>query len=96
MKNINNRKKLIAYLFAYSLLVASIFPLNADLFANNPNFSVKEDSTKVESAAKLEKSNSKKGKVISVESKSTSELSYNFVYFLISKIVQAITITRPR
>jgi hypothetical protein len=96
MKFTKSRRIIFAYAFAGVVLFANILPLYGNNLTNKHEFSVeKSDSSKVntqESAHEL--NNTKKEKIEST--KSTTELNYNIVYYLISKIIQIITISRQQ
>ncbi len=96
MKYTKSRKIIIAYAFAGSVLFANILPLYANNLTNKHEFSIeKSDSIKVNTKERVhELNNSKKDKIEST--KSATELSYNIVYYLISKIIQITTISRQQ
>ena len=96
MKYTKSRKIIISYAFAGSVLFANILPLYANNMTNKHEFSIeKSHSINVNTKERVhEINNSKKGKIEST--KSTTELSYSIVYYLISKIIQIITISRQQ
>lgn len=92
----NTKKKTISFLFAGSILIASVLPLAVnETYANNILRIEKTDSTKVISsnkkAAEINKADEKVQKA-----KSSSNLSYNIIYYLISKFLKANPLSKPR
>ena len=97
MKYSYNRKKVIAYIFACSIIISSALTFTNGILQNEHNLSLdKKDPTQVELASNKKELNSNKERNKRTESKSAAELSYNFVYFLISKAVEITTISRPK
>ena len=96
MKFTKSRRIIFTYAFASIVLFANILPLYANNLTNKHEFSIeKSDSIKVNAKERIHKlNNSKKDKIEST--KSATELSYNIVYYLISKIIQIITISRQQ
>ena len=97
MKYSNNRTNIISFTFACIILLSSVFAISARNLNNRINLSLNEKGLKKEeSASKMKEINSSKENKKREESRSSAELSYNFVYFLVSKVMQITTISRPK
>lgn len=92
----NTKKNFLTILFAGSMLFASVLPFTAyEMYAYN-NFQVEKiDSTKVNSQDKKVKQVHKIDEKIQ-QTKSSSNLSYNIIYFLISKFIKVNPLSKPR
>ena len=92
----NPKKKLIALFLAGSIFCTNALPLYAVTSNSKNDIRIENtDSTKVKSAihkAEIVKEGEKEVK----KTKSTSALSYNFIYYLISQFIKINPLSRPR
>ena len=78
------------------MLLLNASPLYANNLINKHELTVeKPDSVKVNTIESVQGKNNPKNSAIK-SSKSTAALSYNIVYYLISKIIQITTISRSQ
>ena len=92
----NPKKKLIALFLAGSILCTNALPLYAVTSNSRNEIRVENtDSTKVKSATPRAEG-VKDGKKEVKKTKTTSALSYNFIYYLISQFIKINPLSRPR
>lgn len=92
----NPKKKIIALLLAGSIICANALPIYAVTSISKNDIRIENiDSTKVKSVTDKAE-NIKVGEKEVKKAKSTSALSYNFIYYLISQFIKINPLSRPR
>ena len=95
MNPLKSKKALIALLFAGSILISNTLPVYAlEIKSKNELTLKKADSTKIKTTELHSQDKSKEKEKVQ-KSKSTSQLPYNFLYFLISLFMKMNPLSRP-
>ncbi len=90
------KKSLIASFFVGLIFIGTAMPIVANgRYGKNEIIIEKSDSTKTK-ASNQQTSNSSKKEAEIKKQKSPSNLSYNFIFYLISKFIEAYPIYRSR
>lgn len=90
------KKSLIAFFFAGLIFIGTSMPIVANnRYGKNEIIIEKSDSTKTK-ASDQQVSNSSKQEAEIKKQKSTSKLSYNFIFYLISKFIETYPLYRGR